>query len=223
MLERFVMGTHRRSSRAGRAVSWAVLLAALAVSVAACGSDADETEAPEAEARPTTVAESGPGTGTEVPPDEPDGDGISSTLEDLAGETGSASVTIGDETFEFSLAGTATVEGTTYVGRCTTLFGMIAASGFATDGRDITVELDVPPVDWATYDDGRFEPPAIRVEDNEGNANWIADEADDFVSGSGVFEFEQEGVDASGVARFVDAWDPGSDPIAGTFTVDCAG
>lgn len=210
------------SDSPSRALAWAVLLPALGLSVAACGNDADETETdvPEAQAPPTTVAEPRPGTGTEV---EPDDDGISGTLEDLASDTGSAAVTIGDETYEFSLAGTATVEGRTYVGRCTTLFGMIAASGFATDGRDITVEMDVPPVDWATYEDDRFEPPAIKVEDNESNANWIADEADAVVSGSGVNEFEQDGVTASGVAMFVDAWDPGSDPVEGTFAVDCEG
>lgn len=211
----------RTPTHAGGAIGWLAVLLSLVVVVAACGND-DDAESGDTE--PTdgpAAAENGADA-----PEDTDGpivgdDEVPDAIADLASETGSATVTIGDETFEFSLAGTKTVDGTTYVGRCQTLFGMIIASGFVADDRDITVDMEVPPVDWETYEDDRFDPPAVEVEDNENNADWIADVGVEFATGSGVGEFVQEGATASGSAIFVNQWDPDSDPVEGTFEVDC--
>jgi hypothetical protein len=208
-----------------RALTWSSLLLSLLVVLAACGNDDSEaaTEAPaEATAEAAPAAEDGDDGGSEDDTAaDSDEDAVSDAIADLASESGSATVTIGDETIEFSLSGTQTIDGTTYVGRCQSLFGMINGSGFATDGRDITLNIEIPPVDWETYEDERFEAPGVEVEDNESNAKWVADQADEFVSGSGVGEYQQEGVTASGAATFVNHWAPDSDPVEGTFEIDC--
>ena len=212
----------RRKDERAPALAWPALLISLLLILAACGSDdgeatatADPTAAPAATDTDTGDVESSDADGA--------ADGVPDSIADLASETGTATVTIGDETYEFTLAGTATIDETTYVGRCETLFGMIVGSGFATDGRDITVDMEVPPVDWESYEDDRYDPPAIGVKDNEANASWVANQGDDFVVGSGVNEFEQDEMSASGSATFVNQWDPDSDPVEGSFEVDCAG
>ncbi len=208
-----------------RALGWSALLLSLALIVAACGND-DGEAATEAAAEVTTVPSAATEAG-EAGADEDDvtadadEDGVPDAIADLASETGSATVTIGDETFEFSLAGTSTIDGTTYVGRCQSLFGMIVGGGFATDGRDITLDIEIPPTDWETYEDDRFDPPAIEVEDNPNNAKWVADQGDESATGGGVGEYEQEGVTASGSATFVNQWAPDSEPVEGTFEIDC--
>ena len=195
--------------------------------VATAGAEAATAEAEVATAEAATAeADDDAEAATDGASADPDASGegqVSDTLEDLASDSGAATVTIGDQTYEFTLAGTTTVGSTTYVGRCQSIFGMIAASGFVSDGRDITVDMEIPPVDWASYTDDRFDAPAIQVEDNEANANYVANESDEFVTGSGVSEFEQAGGSASGTAMFVNAWDPESEPVEGSFEVDCAG
>lgn len=222
------MDGHNPISRASHIVALPALALALAAVVAACGNDDDDaaTDAPAAPATTDAAADATPtaaGAASDTGDGTSDDGDVSDTLEALASETGSATVTIGDVTYEFSLSGTATVDGTTYVGRCTPIFGMIAASGFVGDGRDITIDAEIPPVDWETYEDDRFDPPAIEVEDSEANASWVADQEDTFVEGSGVTAFEQDGGRASGTAMFINAWDPGSGPVEGSFEIDCAG
>ena len=208
-----------------RALGWSALLLSLALIVAACGNDDGEaaTEAAaEATTAPSATTEAGEaGAGEDDVTADADEDGVPDAIADLASETGSATVTIGDETFEFSLAGTSTIDGTTYIGRCQSLFGMIVGGGFATDGQDITVDIEIPPTDWETYEDDRFDPPAIEVEDNPNNASWVADQGDEFTTGGGVGEYQQEGVTASGSATFVNQWAPDSEPVEGTFEIDC--
>lgn len=234
-----------RRTRTG-SLGWAAVLFSLLLILVACGGDdepepaADATDAP---AAATETSEDSTESDTEVADDaEPaDDDGepaddavetdeadsadeeasVPDALADLASETGSATVTIGDETFEFTLAGTQTIDGTTYVGRCEGLFGMVMGSGFASDGQDIAVDLEIPPVDWETYEDDRFDPPSVEVEDNVSNASWVADQGDEFVAGSTVGEYQQEGLTASGSATFVNQWDPESEPVEGTFEIDC--
>lgn len=223
------MDADGRSSRSSHTLALLALLISLAVVVVACGDGDDGTEAATL-AAPATTAYAAGGDPQSVTGDasgeatgDADEDGVPDSIEALASESGSATVTIGDQTVEFSLAGTTTVDGSTYVGRCVTIFGMIAAAGFAADGRDITIDAEVPPVDWETYEDDRYDAPSIRVEDGEADADWVADQGDEFVSGSGVGEFEQDGGRASGTATFINAWDPGSEPVEGTFELDCAG
>jgi hypothetical protein len=248
MDEERTMNGRGRASATGSTIGWLALLLSLAVIVAACGNGDDDaaTDAPESTDAPAAAeTEADTGNDTDTGSEDVDADagsddeaaadagnddesaadaeeaGVPDAIANLASETGSATVTIGDETFEFSLAGTKTVGGTTHVGRCETLFGMIIGSGFVTDDRDITLDLEVPPVDWDTYEDERFDPPAVEVEDNETNADWVADVGDEFTAGSGVGEYEQEGATASGSATFVNSWDPESEPVEGTFEVDC--
>lgn len=182
----------------------------------------DATQAAEAASLAASPASGDEGGGGDAIADS-DGDGVPDTIEDLASDSGSATVTIGDETFEFSLAGTSTIDGTTYVGRCESFFEMILGSGFATDGRDITVYMEIPPVDWESYEDERFDPPKVEVEDNTSNANWVADQGDEFAAGGSVGEYEQEGVTASGSAAFVNQWATDSEPVEGSFEIDCEG
>ena len=132
---------HRRAKRGFRALTWSALLLSLLLIVAACGNDdADATTEAAAEATaqatPATEAEESTDAGADEVPD---------AIADLASNSGSATVTIGDETFEFTLAGTSTVDGSTHVGRCESLFGMILGSGFATDGRDVTLDIEIHP------------------------------------------------------------------------------
>jgi len=231
------------------ALGWPALLLSLLMVLAACGNDdggaateaaAEATVAgtPAAEAEDSGDAasetedggddaaaeaeESGDDAagGGDITADS-DEDGVPDALQDLASETGSATVTIGDQTFEFSLAGTSTNEGTTHIGRCESFFGMVMGNGFAADGRDITVGMEIPPVDWETYEDERFDPPSIEVEDEENNASWVADQGNDFVSGSSVGEYELEGVTASGSATFVNQWATDAEPVEGSFEIDC--
>lgn len=215
---------HGRAKGSLRTVAWAALLLSLLLIVAACGDeggDAATDAATETAAPATTATESGGD--SEEDPDvaaDPD-DAVPAAIADLASESGSATVTIGDETFEFSLAGTSTVDGTTYVGRCQSLFGMIIGNGYATDGRDITVDMEIPPTDWETYEDERFDAPTVEVEDGVANASWVADQTDEFVTGGGVGEYEQEGETASGAATFVNQWAPDSEPVEGSFDIDC--
>ena len=208
---------HGRAKRGFRALAWSALLLPLLLIVAACGNDdADATTEAAAEATaqatPATEAEESTDAGADEVPD---------AIADLASDSGSATVTIGDETFEFTLAGTSTVDGSTHVGRCESLFGMIMGSGFATDGRDITLDIEIPPVDWETFEDDRFDAPAVEVEDNVANASWVADQANELVPGGGVGDYEQQDVTASGAATFVNQWAPDSEPIEGTFEIDC--
>lgn len=62
---------------------------------------------------------------------------------------------------------------------------------------------------------------AIEVEDGEADVSWVADEGAEFVTGSGVADYELDGLSASGSATFVNQWEPGSEPVAGTFEVRC--
>lgn len=201
-----------------RARRWPALLLAVAVVVAACANDGDDGQAEATEAASPTPATATPA-GTTGGADG--SDDAADTLEDLASDTGSAVVTVGDVTYEFSLAGTTTIGSSTLVGLCRPIFGMLQGSGFVTDGRDITVDMEIPPVDWESFEDDRYDPPAIEVEDEEAGVQWVADSGNEFLSGSGVGDYEQDGTVASGTATFVNEFEPDSDPVEGTFEIDC--
>lgn len=231
-MTQFQRRTRHRFPDAG-SLGWPAVLLALSLVLVACGGDddGDASATAEATAAPTEPAETADDPATddgnrdeEAGADEDGADDgeVPDAIADLASDSGSATVTIGDETFEFSLAGTQTIDGTTYVGRCQSLFGIVLGSGFAADGSDVTVDLEIPPVDWETYEDDRFDPPAVEVEDNVNNAKWVADQGDEFAAGGGIGEYEQEDGTASGSATFVNQWAPDSEPVEGSFEVDCA-
>jgi hypothetical protein len=142
---------------------------------------------------------------------------------------GAAVVTIGDERYEFSMA-TETIGSTAYLAVCRDVFGILQADGHVTDGRAITVGFEIPPLDWDTFDEGRYSPPRIVVEIDDPYARWVADA--DWASANGVEgqsqvdAYEKDGLYASGSATFFEEGtlfqDPLGMPVEGAFEVRCA-
>lgn len=97
------------------------------------------------------------------------------------------------------------------------------------DGRDIEGSFMIPPLDWESFDDGRYDPPAVDLEitsTGDDNARWRADAAwaqeNDKVGMSQVDSYEKDGLTASGSATFANAWDTEADSVEGTFEISCA-
>lgn len=161
---------------------------------------------------------------SEAPPDD-----VQTLLEGLDFGSGAAAVALGAETYQFGSA-TESADGNTYLGMCREFFGVIAAGLRLTDGREITVDMEIPPVDWDTYDDGRYSPPRIEVSIEDPYQTWIADAewaANNGVEGqSQVDTFERDGISATGTATFLEQLslftDPPGEPVQGTFEVRCA-
>jgi hypothetical protein len=148
-----------------------------------------------------------------------------------------AIVTIGDTRYEFELSGSLDAGTTTRIGVCFAAFGAIGGSGYAGDGSDVTVNIDIPPEDYETSGDDGWDPPSVRVSDDENGFDWRAGgdvieggfaglDPDDFR----VQSFSNEGRRASGSATFVDlnaattAQINGEDPpeaVPGTFEISC--
>jgi hypothetical protein len=135
--------------------------------------------------------------------------------------SGTGSITLGDETFELAIG-----PGT---GLCRDVFGIIQAGGEVADGRDIEGGLSIPPLDWETYTDGRYDPPAVGLEitsTGDDNASWRADaawaEENGKVGMSQVDSYEKEGQRATGAATFANVWDSEDESIQGTFEISCA-
>lgn len=209
----------------------AVLVAALALLVAACGGSglgADEnnggevttTEAPDA----TTVESDDTDTpATTMPPPDDDSGGES------PGEANVAIVTIGNTTWEFD----ANPEGP-IIDCNPDFFGAFWVVGETADGDSLNL--------LPTEGDANFEdPPSVRVVDRAIEADWTADEtlidtanySDVLAEGdSQVDSFTVDGNTASGTATFVDenqifAVLGGSadavEPVSGSFDVSCGG
>ena len=85
----------------------------------------------------------------------------------------------------------------------------------------------IPPADWESYSDGRYDPPAVIVEDDDLNTRWIADPnrvelLPDWPPESKVDSYEKEGNAASGSANFVDDYAlEAVESVSGTFEVAC--
>lgn len=129
-------------------------------------------------------------------------------------------VTIGDDRFEFDMT-----EGFNV---CRNVFGGIQFAGAGTDGRPTKVSGWIPPANWETFDDDRFDPPGIELDNDDGNSQWIADAKDAEFRGiaagsSQVDSFEIDGLRASGTATFIDTFALGdSKPVVeGTFEIAC--
>ena len=243
-----------------RGVRAAVAVAAL-VAVAACGGDdvADLTgdaddAASEAAADIESDDVSDVGTdeaadGGEAPDDDapdddaPDADAsndeglddeVQEMVDGLDFGDGAARVTIGDTTYEFALGGNSTVGSTTYLGICQQLFGMMAGAGYDSGGRAITVDFEILPDDWESYDDGRFDSTSNRleVEDEETGVAWAADESlaelyPETAGSSQIDEWISDGSRASGTATFIplESWSApveGASPVTGSFELGCA-
>jgi hypothetical protein len=174
---------------------------------------------------PVAAQESSPSAASESPA----AGGTDEMLEGLDFGSGVAVVTIGDERYEFSMA-TETIGSTTYLGVCQELFGLIQADGHATDGRAITVAIMIPPLDWDSYEDERYDPPRIVVDIDDPYARWVADADWAFANGvdgqSQVDAYEKDGLYAAGSATFMEEGalfqSPPGVPVLGTFEVRCA-
>ena len=204
-----------------------VVAAALLIVAVACSSGDDAGAATAAPAEPVATDAS---TATEAPiatvapvadAGDPTPTDAAATAAALDFGSGTGSITLGEETFEFVIG-----PGT---GTCRDVFEIIAASGKVAGDRDIEGQFSIPPLDWETYTDGRFAPPSVDLEitsTGEDNARWRADAAwaleSDKVGMSQVDSYEKDGRTASGSATFANAWDSDTESVQGTFEISCA-
>ncbi len=172
---------------------------------AACGGDDDTSP---------TQPSGGNGGTTPTQSSSNGGNGQGNGSGDL--EDRRAVVTIGEDRYEFEL--------TTL---CLALFGNLAASGRSVDGRDIVLNIEVPPEGWETSDE-EWDPPSIRIDDGENDIDWRA--GDDIVREmldpgvSEVTSYSIDGKRASGTATFVDLYAAirgEIEPVEGTFDFNC--
>ncbi|MEQ8717683.1 MAG: hypothetical protein RIE08_08735 [Acidimicrobiales bacterium] len=56
---------------------------------------------------------------------------------------------------------------------CQQIFGAVQAAGGAADGSESRVDAFIPPENWETFDDDRFDPPEVSIE--IGDQEWIAE------------------------------------------------
>lgn len=242
------------------AMRWRPVVLMLAVSLAAmgCGGEQDgaDDEVATAEAESTEPADTvdaavdsadpapadpAPAESAGAPSDDTAADGdlddeVQELLDDLDFGDGGARVVLGDRTYEFTFGGNSpVVDGTTYLGSCQTLFGAIAGTGYELqDDGVVTIEFELPPEDWESYEDGRFDTttPRIKIEDIATEEAWIADMtfADLYPEVAGVSQVDEWVLDsatASGAATFtaIQPWSApveGTEPLQGTFELGCA-
>jgi hypothetical protein len=201
------------------------LLALLLAALAACGGDDDDDNGGGVFPGSNDDSNGSDSSGDDgEDEDDDDDEGGLPTF----GAGGTARLTLGDETFEPILANR-TVNGTEQFGFCRVIFGALQIFGYAEtdDGRIVEVEMWIPPTDWESYDDDRYDPPQIEIdiEDMEGfkQANWLADQENEtFRGNSQIDDYEMEGTSASGTVTFTDEFSREPRPVAqGTFEVEC--
>jgi hypothetical protein len=193
------------------------LIALLSVSLVACGGGDDDAGGNGADAALPTASDSGDGGDDNGPGDDAGNDDDSNGLNF---GSGTAVVTVGDARYEFDLTAGSSV--------CRDVFDGLQLVGASDESRDITVDMWIPPTDWATYADERYDAPSIEVQDDTLNVDWLADPASvrNLAEGSSqVDSYDKDGLTAAGTATFVDtrALDRGESPasVQGTFQVSC--
>lgn len=217
-----------------------------ALGLVACGDDGgDSTVASE---QTTVAASSGDAEeadagGVDSDDPEPEGDtaagdteagDVQDVIDELDFGDGLARVTIGDTSYEFVLGGSETFEGTTHLGVCQELFGLLNGGGFVSGEAGTTIEFTIPPPDWESYDDGRFDSAQPRIEIELGDTGgWAADMtlAENFPAASGqsqIDEWTLDGSIARGRATFIEmesfsAPVDGSTGVEGSFEIGCEG
>lgn len=222
------------------------LLAILALLAVACGGDDDDDAADVLGNTPTPGPDS---TASEGDDDEDAGEGDDNDdgddVDDLIDfGDGAAVVVVGDERYEFALGGNIEIDGTRYIGVCQSLFGLITGSGYDPEGGELALDFEIPPQDWESWDDGRYEfsPPRIEIEgvrhaeqdaDDPNAGGWRADvqwqegEGTVAAGASQLDEWEVEDGRATGTATFLavnyfGAPLDGVQPVEGTFDIGCA-
>jgi hypothetical protein len=198
------------------------LLALLLAGLAACGGNDDDDADP-----------FDPGSGDQSDDNGDDGsgddDGDDGGSEDDGDDdgfdfgTGTAVVTVGDNRYEFDLTAGFVV--------CRDVFDAIQVSGPSAADENVSLDAWIPPTDWESFDDGRYDPPQVTIEDDTNDAKWVADQArvellPDFPEESRVDSYEKDGMSAAGTATFIDEYallrgDP-AEPVQGTFEIACA-
>lgn len=161
---------------------------------------------------------------------------VQGLLDDLDFGDGGARVVLDGRTYEFALGGhSPEIDGKTYLGTCQTLFGAITGNGYQIEeGGVVIMEFDLPPEDWESYEDGRFDTatPRIKIEDTATEEAWVADMAfvdlhPEVAGASQIDEWMTDGTRASGNATFtaITPWSAPieeAEPLQGTFELGCA-
>lgn len=183
-----------------------LVLAACSSSSGGNGSSAGDAPASVSGAASTAAKASDEAKATgSVNPDDPLGFGEAQNT---------ATVTIGDTTYEFENL------------YCVTMGGALGASSV---GGDPTVDISLPPEGWETSGED-WSPPSVRVQGDDPYLDFMAGGdvamADDRLTDrSQVDSFSSDGYHATGDATFMDEQsfmlDAGTEPVTGSFEVTC--
>ena len=142
--------------------------------------------------------------------------------------SGTAVLELGGERYEFDM-GNIEAGGETAVGVCQGIFGMIQGVGHVADDLAISIEMDIPPVDYEAKPEYGFDPPNITFSDDDNDVELVAGKR--LAEGLGVETesqatvTENDGFNAVGTATFVDSrammMGEASEPIEGTWKIHC--
>lgn len=184
-------------------------LAAAALALSACGGEAEVPPTPATQAEPTTTPEPVPEPTDEAPATGSDDGAIEmeEEMEEIAASMeaqqtgGSASVTIGEQTWDFD--GVLCAFGPEEIGQEGAEF-VLSAIG---DGLQFYISVDAMGQFVSLNDIESFEDPAL---------SW---EADQDASGEGFIQVD--GKDVSGEATFIDYLSESWDEVEGSFEGSC--
>ena len=184
-------------------------LAAAALGLSACGGEAEVPPTPATQAEPTTTPEPVPEPTDEAPATGSDDGAIEmeEEMEEIAASMeaqqtgGSASVTIGEQTWDFD--GVLCAFGPEEIGQEGAEF-VLSAIG---DGLQFYISVDAMGQFVSLNDIENFEDPAL---------SW---EADQDASGEGFIQVD--GKDVSGEATFIDYLSESWDEVEGSFEGSC--
>jgi hypothetical protein len=203
---------------------------ALGAGFAACGGSDDDDSPGEGAVTSADAAGGDAGSGDDAAPDDDaDDDGDDSSLPSF-GDGGTAVIVLDGQRYEAILSNR-TVAGSEEIGFCRDILGALQIFGYADtdDGGVAQVTMLIPPTDWETYDDGRYDPPSIELEIDDsdgGRVSWfLADpENTSYTGNSQVDDYELDGTTATGTATFTNvtlALRGNTEPVQGTFEVNC--
>ena len=206
------------------------LRASAALLLAGCGDDGADSDTTD----DTTTGESDVGGSADGQTDEGSEGDVSDLVDDLDFGDGTALVTVGDVDYEFALGASESADGTTYIGACQELFGLITGDGFVAGDPHTTIDFEIPPPDWESYDDSRFDSSEPRIEIELGDdGGWAADltlatNRPEIEGQSQIDEWTLDDATAIGTATFIEmepfsAPVDGANPVQGSFEIGCGG
>jgi hypothetical protein len=209
---------------------------ALGAGFAACGGSDDDDSPGEGAVTSADAAGGDGGSGDDASPDDAspgddaEDDGDDSSLPSF-GDGGTAVIVVEGQRYEAILSNR-TVAGTEELGFCRDIFDALQIFGYAEtdDGEIAELTMLIPPTDWETYDDGRYDPPSaeLKITDAEGFiiSTLVADpENTSYTGNSQVDSYELDGTTATGTVTFTNetlAIRGGNpEPVQATFEVNC--